>query len=293
MRKPMKVIATLAILSFLAVSCASKPSTAFSGSEPKERNRCTIALDSLSSPTGGSFKITGIFPDKIWIEGSWQPDGKGSYALEASSLHWFSNWNDGWTEASFEYSCQLTLAQVAADWTLAIVESPLPGEPMSASIRYRDAVLDQQSAIKHFCNRWDRIRATASFLKGREPVAVAGQNAVYPAFRLKKDKSGISFYARNSKLLFPEIYGYTTVEEKERYRNSKKAVAEDIKWNLAYTEDTFPENLREIRDTGTMFRDWEESAELFYLATWHDEMLESAVRNSIITVTEETKKKEK
>lgn len=293
MRNPMKVIATLAILSFLAISCASKPSTAFSGSDPKERNRCTIALDSLSSPTGGSFKITGLFPDKIWIEGSWRPEGKGSYVLEASSLHWFSNWYDGWTDASFEYASRFKLMQVEAGWTLAVVESQFPGEAMSASIRYRDAVLDQQSAIKHFCNRWDRIRATASFLKGRETVAVTGQNAVYPPFRLKKDKSGISFFARNSKLLFPEIYGYKTVEEMERYRDSKKAVAEDIKWNLAYTEDTFPENLREIRDTGTMFRDWEESAELFYLATWHAEMLESAARNSIISVTEETKKKEK
>lgn len=293
MTNPMKSIATLAILSFLAVSCASKPSTAFSGSDPKEKNRCTIALDSLSSANGGSFRITGLFPDKIWIEGSWRPDGKGSYALEASSLHWFSNWNDGWTEASFEYACRLTLTQAEAGWKISVVESPLPGEPMSASIRYRDAVLDQQSAIKHFCNRWDRIRATASFLKGREPANGMVENAAYPAFRLKKDKSGSSFFGRNSKLLFPEIYGYASVEEKERYRGSKKAEAEDIKWNLAYTEDTFPENLREIRDTGTMFRDWEESAELFYLATWHDEMLESAARNSIISVTEETNKKDK
>ena len=36
----------------------------------------------------------------------------------------------------------------------------------------------------------------------------------------------------------------------------------DLIWRTDYTEAVFPESLRSLRDSGTLFRDWEESPDL-------------------------------
>jgi hypothetical protein len=35
--------------------------------------------------------------------------------------------------------------------------------------------------------------------------------------------------------------------------------AEDVNWNAAYTESLLPEDLRILRDSGSLLRDWEEA----------------------------------
>jgi hypothetical protein len=40
--------------------------------------------------------------------------------------------------------------------------------------------------------------------------------------------------------------------------------AESINWNTSYTENLFPADLRPLRDSGALLRDWEESFEWIY-----------------------------
>jgi hypothetical protein len=61
--------------------------------------------------------------------------------------------------------------------------------------------------------------------------------------------------------LFPEVYGYSTPPP------AKHSVqwGEDIPWNTDYSAASFAENLRPVRDSGTLLRDFEESPELWRL----------------------------
>ncbi|MDR0644010.1 MAG: hypothetical protein LBG05_03705 [Treponema sp.] len=44
------------------------------------------------------------------------------------------------------------------------------------------------------------------------------------------------------------------------------AIAEDIKWNISYTKRIFVDDLRALRDSGALLRDWEEALPWLYFA---------------------------
>jgi hypothetical protein len=65
-------------------------------------------------------------------------------------------------------------------------------------------------------------------------------------------------------ILFPE-----TVMKKKRPENWQQEgdiiiSAEGIRWNSSYTKRTFPEELWNIRNSGTMLRDWEEALDWMF-----------------------------
>ena len=74
--------------------------------------------------------------------------------------------------------------------------------------------------------------------------------------------------------LFPE--GKKTFKRKERkllfsevntlYNESEEEYAEGagLKWNTVYSGKILPENLRPLRDSGTLWRDYEEARQLFF-----------------------------
>jgi hypothetical protein len=271
------------LLSALAVSCASAPN-AFSEKRPKDGLPCSVTLTLGAAGSGGTFRIVGPFGAKTWLDGSASPDGAGGYLLEAHSFHWFSNWTDGWTEATFDASGKFTLAQNGGRWSLTVKEKPEVGEPLAAGIRYRDTVLDPQTAARQFQNRWVRILAASEFLRSSPLYA----NAELPPYSAKHAKDrGSTFVSRTGHYLFPEVTGYASEELKKKYEKTETAVSDDIAWRPAYSVDTFPESLRAVRDTGTLFRDWEESPELFYVACWHAEIYQAIARDAKVTVITE------
>ena len=76
-----------------------------------------------------------------------------------------------------------------------------------------------------------------------------------------------SFQVAVGKFLFPELFGYP-IPPSPGYRTIR---SESIIWNVDYTEANFPENLREIRNSGTMLRDFEECLRLWRFAFCSDE----------------------
>ena len=77
-----------------------------------------------------------------------------------------------------------------------------------------------------------------------------------------------SFEEATRKFLFPELYGYIEPVG----RNSQSVRSESINWNINYTAANFPENLRAVRNSGTMLRDFEECLGLWRLAYCLDEL---------------------
>ena len=284
-----RITAALAAIACILVpsSCASAP-TAFDPSTRGKPIACTVVLVPLEGGAEGSFTLSGAFPERTVIEGSWAREPSGDIALETGSLRWFSNWKDGWTEARFDFPGKLKLVRSGDSWTLAVVESPVAGIPTEAGIRYRDTVLPRDAALRQMANRWDRIGAASALLKKADIYAIGKEG--YPLLGGERDKKAArSFRAATARYLFPEVAGWPTGESKDAYRNSETALADDIRWNTAYSRDAFPEEFRAIRDSGTLFRDWEEASELFYLACWNGEMFKRLERDARVTVIEEGK----
>ena len=271
------------LLTALAASCASAPN-AFSEKRPQDGLPCPVTLTLDAAGSGGTFRIVGPFGAKTWLDGTAAPDGSGGYLLEANSLRWFNNWTEGWTEATFECSGKFALAQNGERWTLEVKETPKIGEPLTAGIRYRDTVLDPQTAARQFNNRWVRILAASEALR-TSPLYAKGELPSYSAKR-KKDR-GQTFVSMTGHYLFPEIAGYASEELRKKYEKTETAVSDDIAWSPAYSADTFPESLRPVRDAGTLFRDWEESPELFYFACYHAELYQAIARDAKVTIVTE------
>ena len=59
--------------------------------------------------------------------------------------------------------------------------------------------------------------------------------------------------------LFPELVSRRKRPQEFRNENAEWARKDSVRWNLTYTENIFPEHLREYRNSGAMLRDWEEA----------------------------------
>ncbi len=288
MKRYLAALAASATIFFTLSSCASEPN-AFQREVKGKQPVCSVEIIPTGNGDAGSFRLCGIYPAKTWIEGSWELDSSGTYTLEPSALHWFNNWKDGWTEARFECGGKLTLAKEGSSWRLAVVSLPVPLVPTEARIRYRDTVLIGDAALKQLGNRWDRILAASLLLK-KAPIYPESTEGYPPYIAGKKDRAA-DFRTNTAQYLFPEIAGWSSPELAKKYKGEETSRAEDIRWNLAYTRDTFPEEFRAVRDSGTLFRDWEESGDLFYLACWNAEIFARVEHGMTVRVTETSEQK--
>lgn len=287
MKRYLAALAASATIFFALSSCASEPNT-FQREVKGKAPVCTVEIFPTGTGEAGSFRLCGIYPAKTWIEGSYEKDSSGAYTLEPSALHWFNNWADGWTEARFECEGKIILAKESGSWHLAVVSLPAPLVPTEARIRYRDTVLIGDVALKQLGNRWDRILAARDLLRNAAIYPECAEG--YPPYVGGKKDRAAGFHANTAQYLFPEIAGWKTAELAKKYHGAETNRAEDIRWNTAYTKDTFPEEFRAVRDSGTLFRDWEESGELFYLACWNAEIF-ARVERGMVKVTEIREKK--
>lgn len=183
------------------------------------------------------------------LSGQAVSDGSGSWKVDLLRMDWFNNWNDGWTDAGFVISGSFDLAQRGAVWQVLIKEAPEIYAPFVVTIRYYDDYLSGDKALEQFTWRWNRIEAYAKFLRSRF------------------DASWFSDQKRVRRFLFPELYGY----DQPHSPHHAAVTVDSISWNTDYTKEAFPENLRTLRDSGTMLRDFEESEALWDLAfRWSD-----------------------
>lgn len=185
------------------------------------------------------------------------------WEINAMQLEWFSNWNGGWSEAVFNLDGKLKLVTHGSLWELLCANVPEVPVLESAKIRYGDNYLVGDKALVQFQHRWDRLLATAVFLKG-------------------KLQGGLWNLDAARKILFPEVYGWTG-ELQKKYADSRVVRAESVDWNTAYTAQDFPLELRELRDSGTLLRDFEEGAELAALAyewprLWEQKVLATVLK---------------
>ena len=194
-----------------------------------------------------------IFRGSVEPQGSVETAGADAYLMTVDQMHWFSNWHDGWTEADITTTGTLLLEKNGTKWDVTVLSKLVPEQTTQAKLRYRDTIKRNDEAVSLMNRRIERITATVEWLSKKLPSDRFSENGGIKAFG--KEAGSI---------LFPELYGYPAGTEKSADTAENRSRGEGYSWDIAYTKETFPEYMKEIRNSGTLFRDWEESTDLIY-----------------------------
>ncbi len=246
-RFPLYPMTVLALTAALLASCASA-----SKGKPVPGD-----YDPVLAQTGQDGEVL-IYPlkgKKIALTGTLD----GERLVVVDGVRWFTNWRDGWTEARILASGSL---RIVGEGKRAGLE---PEEPLvflsaeGARIRYRDSVLSGSDADAALDRRL--IRAETAALALREAFG----DRSFPVFSARNKKTRReSFEQCAGSYLFPEIYGYPEGSSPSPKTAANRVRGEDLLWDRVYTEG-LDARLAEVRNSGTLWRDWEECPELFYL----------------------------
>jgi hypothetical protein len=226
----------------------SRPDSPKAGAKPAADSALVLKLGPEEKGVS-KVRLTGGPLQGSIVSGEARREGD-AWRIDLMRLEWFDNWANGWTQASFLLDGRLVIEQAPTGWSLAVDKAPELDTVESASIRYFDTYVRDEKGLTEFSHRWDRIQALAGDLLRRFPDAA----------RIRDIRTLRSY-------LFPEIYGYDSPSE----RGHAKTAVQGITWDTDYTKEHFAEPLRILRDSGTLFRDYEESPGLWSLAlAWKD-----------------------
>jgi len=175
------------------------------------------------------------------------PDEDGSFfplSLEylAGNLH-------GWNEYTLELlgDGSLDLGKNSGRLSIGEIETV---QITAGRIHRYDTRITGAEALTALLNRRERITALVEWMASLDIPA----------------GSGISEFERNWKpVLFPETVSGSRRPEGWLREGDLFTKAEDIRWNAGYTQRVFPEELWPVRDSATLFRDWEEALSWIYL----------------------------
>ena len=186
------------------------------------------------------------------IRGS-APDERGEFQLV--SMDYLGGSPHGWNEFRLDLSGSGNLVLGDTTAALSVFEEVETVGISSGRIRRYDTRITGTEALTNLRNRHERILALAEWINSSEnPLAAPAP--------LNNQKKFVQYW---KPLLFPEMTKKKKQPKDWRQEGDQWARAEDIRWNTSYTERVFPELLRNIRNSGTMLRDWEEALDWLYI----------------------------
>ena len=185
-----------------------------------------------------------------------------------TSLDYLAGSYNGWNEYSLDLfgSGILTFAG-----DKAILEVPGKIEKLEISsgrLRRYDMRITGTEALARLRDRHERIKALAEWMKQTEGAPLGLEEK--------------AFEKHWKPLLFPEMVSKKKRPAAWMKEDDQWVRAEDIRWNKSYTERFFPEMLYEIRNSGTMLRDWEEALPWIYIEYEWERILEMLSREIIL-----------
>ncbi len=169
-------------------------------------------------------------------------------------------------------------------YTIAVADPLQMWSIVEGEIRYYDTYHRHDDGVAKVRARVDRVRELADWLReeqGFRPVyrvdrprllerigspsrggrGSRGQvQSDAPAGSAGSDEdatAAASFHEAVLPVLFPEVAG-------DPIPGGATEVGSDILWSIGYTETHFPERFRRLRNSGTLYRDYEEAFGLFY-----------------------------
>lgn len=279
---------TCTVLAFAIslTSCTSTVMAAFDAIDPASRG-LTISGDLALSSPDGSFVLRPakdrnarlflilqcrrnaglelIAPsDQTTIEAIFKPEGSGEIRLSFTRLYQFMNWEHGWSEYQQNVLANFSLKYDSDGWHMTLVEPAELADFQEAAIKNGEKILRGDRALSIIRNRNDRIEALVAFAAERIPAEASTKGEVWS---IQKSWVGPSFKNDLKTFLFPELIDRKLRPSPWKEPISHNNYAEGIHWNRDYSEALLPVNLVEIRQSGTLLRDWEEALAMIY-ARW-------------------------
>jgi hypothetical protein len=178
-----------------------------------------------------------------------EPNEEGEFNLV--SLDYLGGSAQGWNEFKLDIAGEGKLVYGDKTASISVHHDSVEQIQISfARIKRYDTRLSGNEALTLLRNRHERIKSITEWMNSRET----------PPPKMDAD----DFEKRWKPILFPEIVPKRKRPKDWQQQNDQWNRAESVRWNKSYTERVFPEELREIRDSGTMLRDWEEALDWIY-----------------------------
>jgi hypothetical protein len=255
------------------LSLVEKAGQALDGSAFAEKKTAVytasgMELWEMNSKSGGrSFIINLVNYPTIKLRCS-SPNEQGEFNLV--SLDYLGGSAQGWNEFRLELAGE---GKLVLDGTTASIsvhhDSVEPIQINFARIKRYDTRLSGTEALTMLRNRYERIKAIAEWMRGQDN----DPKEMYVHYFEQYWKS----------ILFPELVSKKKRPADWQQENDQWSRAESINWNTSYTERMFPEELREIRNSGTMLRDWEEALDWLYNEYEWNRIKETLAKETVLT----------
>jgi len=196
------------------------------------------------------------------------PDGSGEFNMV--SFDYLGGSAQGWNEFRLDLAGdgKLVLDETSASISVHH-DSVEPIQITFARIKRFDTRLSGNEALTLLRNRHERIKAVTEWMNTSETAP--------------KDMDINKFDEYWKPILFPELLSKKKRPQGWQMENDQWNRAESVRWNISYTERLLPEELREIRNSGTMLRDWEEALDWLYNEYEWSRIQEILSRETVLT----------
>jgi hypothetical protein len=220
-----------------------------------EKKKPKAELTETISREGESHIVLSLeeFP-AVKIRGS-APRETGDFFF--TSVEYLGGSYTGWNEFTLDLSGVGRFVKDENGGTLSIAGPLEPVQISAGKILRNGTRFTGDEALTSLRNRRERILALSEWMRDEGPS---------PAGRKE-------FEAYWKPILLPELVSRKKRPAAFNTENVRWVRAEDVRWNASYTETLFPEDLRILRDSGALLRDWEEALEWIYFEYRWDEIV--------------------
>lgn len=268
----------LAISFTLLLSCATLTKSYRSETEyrVKRSSRLEREMSTVKFKTDrkgkSHFELRSPLIPQAVIYGSYseQTDASGDRVeLHIEKIRLFANWPNGWTEAKYEASGKIILTGEGEQWRSNLAAPIELWDIVEGEIRYYDTFYRGEDGLGKVKNRVERLSETAKLIKEKGFLPYYGH-----IWRDSQYSRG--FKKEVGRFLFPELYGFKKLEREGALpaayyessaepEGSKYSLGANLLWRRDYTLRIFPEHFHELRDSGALYRDYEEAGQMLFL----------------------------
>nr|MCL2210309.1 hypothetical protein [Treponema sp.] len=182
------------------------------------------------------------------------PGEDGTFILK--SLEYLAGSTHGWNEYTLELIGE---GKFDPENPVLIISEIETVQIIKGRIHRYDTRITGNEAVTALRNRRERVQAIVSWMSSQEPP-------VFPKIK--------EFENYWEPVLFPEIVSRKKRPADFKQEGDERKKTDDIRWNTSYTERVFPEELWNVRNTGTLLRDWEDALSWIYMEYEWEKILE-------------------
>lgn len=276
-----KTICFLCILSisFIFLSCKTEPDYRWRAEDADALSTWSVEMVALGENVF-QFSMSGPLLESSEILGEAFLEEEGSWLIHLDTLEWFHNHPQGWSEGRFALWGTLRIRQdlSGSGWTMEVVETPWIDSVLEGSIRYKDSIIGDNRGRDLLHRRWLRVTTLTPLFQEN-----LSENHYLQIHQNRKDKSALNFEQELGSFLLPEVYGYP---EGIAAAVNPEALfyAQQREWDGLYTASILPKEWRDLRNSGTLYRDFKEGLPLMWVSYNWDWLWTEALSHAEFTL---------